>query len=799
MKNSSLLKTLAIILASMSCALSASAYDIMYDDMYFNIIGDHEVEVTYKDTNYSSYSGDVVIPQWVSQDGVEYDVVAIGPDAFRDCTGLLYLSIYPSVKRIYGSPFVGCSSLFGLYIHDLQAWCEMDFMGNAGNNPLQICHRLFLDGQPVIDLVIPEGTTRINSMAFHSCSSITSVTIPSSVTAIEWGSFAKCTNLKTVNIGSGVTRISNNAFSYSSSIETIICDAETPPVIGGEDAFAPETYSNASLKVPESSLSAYQTADYWRNFSNISAKLFDFYEAGIYYKRHSVGEVMVVRGDAAGNSYSGRVVIPETVCHDGMYYLVTRINSNAFTACPDLNHVTVPAGVVTIYNAFYNSGATLLTDITCLAIEPPYGMREMTADQYANISISVPKNSVAAYQADEGWGQFATINAMTYDMEYSGLYFDILDDGGLSVTRKDNNSYTGTYGVIVPEIVTYGGRNYTVTAISSNAFANCNLLSNVTLPSTVKTIGNSAFRYCSNLSTINLESVDTIGSYSFGNCTSLTGARLNGALQSIQGTSFAYCTSLTGFTHSMVEDGPWLVYDFVNGVIFTRGANNRTLVAYPCGRMSANYTVPDGTVIIGANAFVGNSRLQTVNMPTSLRTIAQRAFYGCTKITFFEVPKGVVTIDDFAFSRCSALQGVMLPSTLTSLGGAAFHEDAALVAIACKAKTPPACGTALSFLPFDSSHFSSATLAVRPGGKRRYEQTYVWQNFTNIIESDALIEVETEPGDVNGDGNINVSDVAALINLLLSGAAPTDGADVNQDGSVNVSDVAALISYLLSN
>ena len=56
-------------------------------------------------------------------------------------------------------------------------------------------------------------------------------------------------------------------------------------------------------------------------------------------------------------------------------------------------------------------------------------------------------------------------------------------------------------------------------------------------------------------------------------------------------------------------------------------------------------------------------------------------------------------------------------------------------------------------------------------------------------------------GDVNGDGSVNISDVTALIDYLLSGNASgisLSGADCNQDNSVNISDVTALIDYLLS-
>ena len=55
-------------------------------------------------------------------------------------------------------------------------------------------------------------------------------------------------------------------------------------------------------------------------------------------------------------------------------------------------------------------------------------------------------------------------------------------------------------------------------------------------------------------------------------------------------------------------------------------------------------------------------------------------------------------------------------------------------------------------------------------------------------------------GDVNGDGSVNISDVTALIDLLLGGGTISNpAADCNQDSSVNISDVTALIDYLLSN
>ena len=59
-------------------------------------------------------------------------------------------------------------------------------------------------------------------------------------------------------------------------------------------------------------------------------------------------------------------------------------------------------------------------------------------------------------------------------------------------------------------------------------------------------------------------------------------------------------------------------------------------------------------------------------------------------------------------------------------------------------------------------------------------------------------EKSTVRGDVNGDGAVNIGDVTALIDILLSGATAPETADCDLDGNVNIADVTALIDYLLS-
>lgn len=96
---------------------------------------------------------------------------------------------------------------------------------------------------------------------------------------------------------------------------------------------------------------------------------------------------------------------------------------------------------------------------------------------------------------------------------------------------------------------------------------------------------------------------------------------------------------------------------------------------------------------------------------------------------------------------------------------------------------------------FDGVNKTNCILHVIMGRLVEYSQANQWKDFKNII---ADLEAPLTPGDVNGDGRVNVSDVTALINMIL-GLTPMDEtyADVNGDGRVNVSDVTALINIIL--
>ena len=176
------LLTALLLLASPSLA---SAYSFEVDGIYYNITSttDLTVMVTYKNTSYNSYSGDVTIPETVTYNGITYTITSIGNSAFRECSSLTSITIPDAVTTIGNFAFNGCSSL--------------------------------------TSVSIPEAVTSIGTYAFYGCTGLTNVTIGDAVESIGSCAFYNCTGLTSVSIGDAVETIGSSAFRNCSSLTSI--------------------------------------------------------------------------------------------------------------------------------------------------------------------------------------------------------------------------------------------------------------------------------------------------------------------------------------------------------------------------------------------------------------------------------------------------------------------------------------------------------------------------------------------------------------------------------------------------
>jgi len=118
-------------------------------------------------------------------------VTSIGGGAFAWCSSMTSIIIPSSIMRIGEGAFAGCYELEKVNIYDINSWCSIQF-GNESANPLSNAHNLYLAGELITNLIIPESVKSIGKYAFYGCSSLISVTIPQSVTRIGESSFYDC-------------------------------------------------------------------------------------------------------------------------------------------------------------------------------------------------------------------------------------------------------------------------------------------------------------------------------------------------------------------------------------------------------------------------------------------------------------------------------------------------------------------------------------------------------------------------------------------------------------------------------
>ena len=146
---------------------------------------------------------------------------SIGAFAFSSCNSLPTLTLPPTVTKIEWNAFGGCSALRKVFISDLAAWCRISY-GDSQSNPLLNGASLYLNGEMITDLVIPEDVTRINAVAFAGCRGLRSVTLPEGRTSIPAYAFQCCPDLTTVTIPSTVTEIQSLAFYQCPKLTTVI-------------------------------------------------------------------------------------------------------------------------------------------------------------------------------------------------------------------------------------------------------------------------------------------------------------------------------------------------------------------------------------------------------------------------------------------------------------------------------------------------------------------------------------------------------------------------------------------------
>ena len=254
-------------------SFNAFAYDIKIDSIYYNVnVVDFTCEVTYKNTSYNSYSGDIVIPETVTYKNKTLRVTSIGSNAFYNCRKLKSIAIPESVTRIENYAFIGCDSLKKLIIEDGTSQLYLGYSNSSYYRgafyhcPIDTAYigrNLSYNYAPFYDNYNSKGNGKITNVTFGS--SVT--TIPNSV-------LRGCSNLKSITIGKSVSEVKEYAFYGCNNLESIYLEGTVPPTVSNNN-FANVHYMNTIIYVPQGSLDTYQGTDIWKVFWDIQEQKSD--------------------------------------------------------------------------------------------------------------------------------------------------------------------------------------------------------------------------------------------------------------------------------------------------------------------------------------------------------------------------------------------------------------------------------------------------------------------------------------------------------------------------------------------
>ena len=362
---------------------------------------------------------------------------------------------------------------------------------------------------------------------------------------------------------------------------------------------------------------------------------------------------------------------------------VTEIGNFAFAYCRSLTSVNIPDSVTTIGVSAFDF-CTSLTSVTI-------GDSVMTIADYAfgdcTSLTSVTIGDSVTTIADYAFGDCTSLTSV-YISDISAWCNISFGDQYSNPLSNGCNLYLNN------ELVTDLTIPDSVTSIGEYAFYSCDSLTSVNIPDSVTTIGEYAFCSCYSLTSVTIgDSVTTIGNFVFGDCNSLTSVTIGNSVTTIRSYAFEGCTSLTSVN----------IPDSVTEIGYIAFARCDSLQEF-----TGKFATEDGRSLIMDNTIIAyaNASGNTYTIPDSVTTIRNGAFRDCTSLTSVNIPDSVTTIGHSAFERCYSLTSVY-----------------------CKATTPPSLSGSSVF----DNNGSGRKIYVPAGSVNAYKSAEYWNEYASDI------------------------------------------------------------------
>ena len=265
-----------------------------------------------------------------------------------------------------------------------------------------------------------------------------------------------------------------------------------------------------------------------------------------------------------------------------------------------------------------------------------------------------------------------------------------------------------------------------VSAVGDYTFSDCYNLTSLTIPEGVTSIGHGAFSGCTGLSTLVFpQSLSSIGEGAFMFCNGLLDITFPANTLSVGKDAFSGCLDLKAVHTSHLTS--WCQSDFAN---YNANPLYYAQHLYHNGEEITDLVVPEGTTSIGDHAFVGYTRLASVVLASSVASIGIGAFSGCTSLSpTMELPTDLVHIAEKAFADCTGLYYITLPSGLVTLDRDAFMGCSNMKTVSCLSEIVPETHA----YAFDLSTIETMSLYVLEGCVGYYLREKPWNQFAQIL------------------------------------------------------------------
>ena len=627
-------------------------------------------------------------------------------------------------------------------------------------------------------IVLPNSIIKVENSAFGDDNLLKEVTIPEGCTEIDQA-FTFCENLETVNLPSSLVKFASNNFSYCPNLKAINVDS-----------------NNQTFKSVDGVLYSKDGKTLIR-FANNNCKQYNIIDGTVVIGEHAfycsnvegvtipISVVTIGKSSFYSSEYLSEIVLPNSV---------TEVGSSAFNGCSNLTDVTL------------SEQMSLINDYTftfCTSLKRLY----------------IPKG-------------ISTISSTAFNYCSSLLFFEV-NESNPKLCSDDGVVYSKDKKTLVRCPIALYSSNFKlqdgVEMIGDFAFMGCTNIEKFTLPMSVSTIGQHAFE-SSSLSNIQLsENVQFAGYQAFSSCDSLktvvipsslkeiaqslfifddalSFVKIHADVEKIGGSAFRFCDNL-----SIIECAIKNIEDVEVGNWAFDGIPDDCTWYIPMGTeekyKACNWWVPTWQIVpLHENLLTAtNISVQagkTVVLPIELNNddvirmmqFELRLPEGVSVLYDDEEEGYAVDLSDRATKQhslqCAKLpngnyQFVLSTMTLNNLSG----NDGVIAYVTIKAEDNIEGGEYEAYL--------SNTELTAVGGDGSLKAIRPNDFPFTISVSDPI---PCTPGDVNGDGNITITDAGLIVNYIL-GKAPAEfndcAADVNRDGNVTITDAGEIIRIIL--